>query len=480
MDFAFITLSNSGYINYTLNCLQSLERIGLSPKILHIYVIGKEGYEIMKQNGYVCHLIDDESQSNFQTYRNGNWGDITFNKFKIIYENLLNYKYVCFTDGDIVFENTNFLEYIKNNIEPHDMLIQDDSHDGIHEVCSGFMFIKSTEHTLSIFNPEIVNKYKRIEEWDDQVYINGIRNNLNYKCLPLDLFPNGKYYHNNSNITPYLIHFNWYLGDTKKDAMKLYGKWYTEMNQSTHTKKYALTFGGGEQKYHDAAIRVSDELLQTKLFDKIITYTDQDLQNDDEFWKKHKNFIENNRKGYGFWLWKPYIIMKIMQTMNDNDILVYLDAGCVAINEPLTTDCFESLINKCKQCQMVYTSTYYLEKLWSKMDLFNRLNMVNYAAMNTIQHQATFLIIKKTKLMMDFITDWYTISQNYHNIDEMSILQNYILFEEHRHDQSVFSLLIKSDKYKDAVNNEDNVIHNTFPFILCRHRSGDKKIFETL
>jgi len=236
MDFAFITLSNSGYIDYTLNCYKSLERIGLSPNILQTYVIGKEGYKIMKDSGYVCHLIDDESQSNFQTYRNGNWGDITFNKFKIIYENLLNYKYVCFTDGDIVFENTNFLEYIQNNIELYDMLIQDDSHDGIHEVCSGFMFIKSTEYTLSIFNPEIVNKYKRIEEWDDQVYINGIKDNLNYKCLPLDLFPNGKHYHNNPNIRPYLIHFNWYMGNMKIDAMKHYGKWYNNITQHNQPK----------------------------------------------------------------------------------------------------------------------------------------------------------------------------------------------------------------------------------------------------
>ena len=169
--------------------------------------------------------------------------------------------------------------------------------------------------------------------------------------------------------------------------------------------------------------------------------------------------------------------MKIMQTMNDNDILVYLDSGCVVVNEPIKNEYFDELINRCNQHQMVYTSAYYLEKLWTKMDLLTRLNMVNYNTMNTIQHQATFLIIKKNELMMDFITDWYNICQNYHNIDEISILQNYILFEEHRHDQSAFSLLIKSDKYKDAINNEDNVIHNSYPFILCRHRTGDSKIF---
>jgi hypothetical protein len=459
--------------------LKSLERIGLAPNILHTYVIGKEGYEIIKQLGYECDLIDDEPLSNFQTFRKGNWVDIMFNKFTIIYENLLKYKYVCFTDGDIVFENANFLEYLKNNIESYDMLIQEDynCHERLNDVCAGFMCIKSNEKTISLFNPEFVKQYKITENWDDQIYINGIKHNLNYKCLPLDLFPNGKYYYNNSNLTPYLIHFNWLTGHDKKIAMKHYGKWYNDITLPNQPKKYALTFGGGEQKYRDASSRVSNEILQTNLFDKVITYTDQELQNDDDFWKKNQEFIENNRKGYGFWLWKPYIIMKIMHTMKDNDILVYLDSGCVVVNEPIKNEYFDALIKRCNEHQLVYTSAYYLEKLWTKMDLLTRLNMVNYDTMNTIQHQATFLIIKKNELMMDFITDWYNICQNYHNIDEISILQNYILFEEHRHDQSAFSLLIKSDKYKDAINNEDNVIHNSYPFILCRHRSGDNKIF---
>ena len=54
MDFIFITLSNTGYIKYTLNCLKSLERIGLSPTLLYTHVIGKDGYDILKQSGYEC------------------------------------------------------------------------------------------------------------------------------------------------------------------------------------------------------------------------------------------------------------------------------------------------------------------------------------------------------------------------------------------------------------------------------------------
>ena len=31
---------------------------------------------------------------------------------------------------------------------------------------------------------------------------------------------------------------------------------------------------------------------------------------------------------HGFWLWKPFIIKKTMENMNDGDVLLYLDCGC--------------------------------------------------------------------------------------------------------------------------------------------------------
>jgi len=81
--FTFITLTNTGYIDYTLNCLESLKRIN-SKLQLHSYVIGNEGYNKLRSLGYKCSLINEEENSNFQIFRRGNWGDITFNKFRII------------------------------------------------------------------------------------------------------------------------------------------------------------------------------------------------------------------------------------------------------------------------------------------------------------------------------------------------------------------------------------------------------------
>tara|TARA_R110002074_G_scaffold189089_1_gene354829 strand:- start:2023 stop:2403 length:381 start_codon:yes stop_codon:yes gene_type:complete len=92
--------------------------------------------------------------------------------------------------------------------------------------------------------------------------------------------------------------------------------------------RYFITFGAGEQKFVDAGKRLIGQASITHLFYKLKLFTDDDLKNDADFWSKHSDFIENNRKGYGYWLWKPYIIMKAMDMCRENDVLVYADGGC--------------------------------------------------------------------------------------------------------------------------------------------------------
>ena len=93
------------------------------------------------------------------------------------------------------------------------------------------------------------------------------------------------------------------------------------------TKKF-ITFGGGGQNFIDAGERLVRQIERTKLFDEVILYTDEYLKKDEYFWGKHGYFVENNPRGYGHWLWKPYITKITMDKMNDGDILFYLDSGC--------------------------------------------------------------------------------------------------------------------------------------------------------
>ena len=229
---AFITLTNNGYIDYTLNCLKSLEKINSS--VLPVcYCVGEQAHKTLLDKGYKSVLLPDNSSetTTFQAFKSSIWHKITFKKLEVIYMNLRKYKYVLYTDGDIIFENSDFYKYIIEHIGQNDLLIQNDTDQDSSDkvLCSGFMFIKSNPRTLKLFNPRKNAIHAKDPRWDDQTYINSIKHQLKFSKLPLDLFPNGQYYYMNSaKLTPMMVHFNWVIGHNKKAKMQEYGKWYLE------------------------------------------------------------------------------------------------------------------------------------------------------------------------------------------------------------------------------------------------------------
>jgi len=236
-------------------------------------------------------------------------------------------------------------------------------------------------------------------------------------------------------------------------------------------KIWALSFGGGNTNYHDAVNRIANEYSKTEFFDKVVKFTDADLKNDLEFWEKHGAFIESHKRGYGYWIWKPYLMKKVFEQMNENDILFYLDSGCEMKSG--SNDTLKEYVKRCDECNILYTPTWQIEKHYNKMDLFREFNMDTDEIKNSIQHQATIAIAKKTSLTTEFLTDWYSIACDYHLIDDSpSVYPNDPSFREHRHDQSIFSLLIKSDKYKDTMNTKDNILNNPYPILISRKRHG--------
>jgi len=234
-------------------------------------------------------------------------------------------------------------------------------------------------------------------------------------------------------------------------------------------KTYFITFGAGGQNYYDAIERLSNQAKNTNIFDNIKAYTDTDLKMDDEFWKKHGNFIEKNRRGYGYWVWKSYIIKKTMEKMEDGDILLYLDCGCEIHSR--NNENMKKYFELVQKYPIIGTTTGCKESDFNKMDLPLCLDMVNNKYLNNYQHQSGAIlcyVFDKTRKLMN---EWYELSCNYHFIDDSpSISGNSPSFVEHRHDQSIFSLLIK--KY--------NMYYPQYSLFNCltyeRNRGGVSKI----
>lgn len=225
---------------------------------------------------------------------------------------------------------------------------------------------------------------------------------------------------------------------------------------------YFLTFGAGGQNYYDAVNRITEEIRQLQIFHPIKSYTDVDL--DDEFTSRHAQFIKNNKRGYGYWLWKPYLIMKTLEEMQDNEIMLYLDAGCEVRND---VQGMMGLIEQCKKEEIVYSLTGHDEKSHTKMDLILALGMNTTEYKDGPQYQATAIFLKKTPKIVELVKEWYSLGCNYHFIDDSpSVAPNDIHFIEHRHDQSTFSLLVKKYKYTG----ENHIFAEPNPIQFSRRR----------
>ena len=212
-----------------------------------------------------------------------------------------------------------------------------------------------------------------------------------------------------------------------------------------------------------------NEILDWEFY---ITYN-TDLKKDDDFWKNHGQFIEEHPRGYGYWLWKPYLIMKTFESMNHGDILFYVDSGCeITDYSQSSNDSLKKMIENCNNYDILYTETSHDEKKYTKMDIFKHMNLMDQKVMDSIEHAATVIIIKKVDLTTDFIKEWYNVSCNYNLInDSPSVLPNDPTFVENRHDQSIFSLLLKTDKYR-KLNTDTNVMLDIHPILLSRKRRG--------
>lgn len=210
-------------------------------------------------------------------------------------------------------------------------------------------------------------------------------------------------------------------------------------------KQIFITFGAGGENYVQAGERLINQSNELNIFDKTILYTNEYLKNNNEFWNKHYTFIENNKRGYGYWLWKPFIIKKTMEQMKNGDILLYADCGCeidIKKKDKLLND-----IELVKTQYIIGSYTGHDEQKWNKMDLILKLDANDDEYINTMQRQAgviLFLVCDETR---NLVNEWYELSCDYHLIDDSpSIAPNADIFIEHRHDQSIFSLLTK--KYK--------------------------------
>jgi len=221
--------------------------------------------------------------------------------------------------------------------------------------------------------------------------------------------------------------------------MPLLKKWkkiknYINKNLYKMNKVHFVTFGC-DNAFKYSRERLVNEAMDSGWFDTVFTYEPNQLLN------YNKSF---EGRGAGYWWWKPVVQSLVMNQIDDGDFLLYLDAGFY-INKYAKNifDEYIDIVNKNAGFLALNCSSS-TEKHWTKRDLFKLLNCDSAYYTDSPQIAAGLVIYKKNKLSIKFLQEYESVCSINHAVnDHPSYNKNYEGFIEHRHDQSVFGLLVK-------------------------------------
>lgn len=205
-------------------------------------------------------------------------------------------------------------------------------------------------------------------------------------------------------------------------------------------KKHLITFA--DKNFKQASFRLKIEASKLNYFKNIAVYDPTDLT-----MELKKTGLLQYKRGYGLWSWKPEIILNEMTLIEENDYIIYLDAGCFVYKHKE----WDLLFSLLRHNDMVCFNIDNKIKNWVKKDVLYYFNVCGKRdILNSYLVAGGVLFFKKNKRTLAFLKEWRKIMYDNSNllldVPTKEISKENIEFIEHRHDQSILTLLLLKSK----------------------------------
>lgn len=200
------------------------------------------------------------------------------------------------------------------------------------------------------------------------------------------------------------------------------------------------------------------------------------------------NIFTAEHRGYGFWQWKPLLIHHY--SLKGYDTVIYLDAGCEIDSKSMAdfiewfqeqTD-YDLLLSKSGHSIASYTKANVIDALVDSSRLKSQLDSIEMLQAGIVFLKSMAPIGDVFSMATSFVKQRKHFLFNEH-IEPMALLPK--SFVEHRHDQSVLSLLIIQSECLGRV----GVLHSSLtppdhidgwagvPPIIAARNSGGLQMF---
>lgn len=227
---------------------------------------------------------------------------------------------------------------------------------------------------------------------------------------------------------------------------------------NTGAKTFFISYG--DSNFTQSKKRIGWEAINMG-FDHVDVYEPADIS--ESFILKTQPYISHPRGG-GYWLWKSFFIKKTFEKMKVGDICIYADAGChVNIHGKQRLQEYYDMINQDSSGIISFHLGDLQEEWYTTEKVFEFFDIPkdNTSIRKSSQYMATILIMRKCEASIDLVEKYYSIAVNRPDLfsDAYNCYNSHPTFRDHRHDQSIFSILRKqygSIVIPDETYNGDN------------------------
>ena len=239
-------------------------------------------------------------------------------------------------------------------------------------------------------------------------------------------------------------------------------------------------------KKFQRAQKLNSETARRWGADRVIEYGPDDI--DASFRRRNQEILDAPRGG-GYYLWKPYFYRKAYDALDEGDYLVYIDSGAVYVNRiQYLIDCME---HENVPLMIFSLERERIEKGNTKRDAFVLTGCDEPKYTDTPQSIGGYVVCKKAPEVEAYLDEVLGYAQDIRIISDrpnVMGLPDYAEFTDHRHDQSVISLMSKKFGFKrfrdpsqfGQVNHYEAEVEqrSTYPQIVDSHRLNAGSMLE--
>jgi hypothetical protein len=143
-------------------------------------------------------------------------------------------------------------------------------------------------------------------------------------------------------------------------------------------------------------------------------------------------------RGYGFWLWKPYIIEAALDAAAPGALVVYTDIAVAMVAAPWR------LLDHARKRDVTLFGVAHRQRQYTKRDAFVLAGADAPIYWNSGMANAAFIIVRNGTAGRRFVAEWKALIRDPRVLTDQPNTQglpNFPDFVDHRHDQSVLSIL---------------------------------------